>query len=104
MVGKVLYMQWRVKNKMAPPLYGIFTTPNLIGCVIIIFVIAILHRQLNNFGAPFNKWIAYIMLLPYFLVDKYFALKWAIAVGLLGGIIVGFVGGMFMGADDGDTG
>jgi len=86
---------------MAATLYGVFTTPNLIGAVVIIFAIAILHRQLNNFGMPFNKWVAYIMFLPYFIIDKFFALKWAIAVGLFGGIILGFVGGMFTGADDG---
>jgi len=89
---------------MAAVLWGFLTTPNLIGFVLIFFVIAIAHRQFNNMGIPFNKWFAFIMLIPYFIVDLFAPLKWAIVVGLLGGLLAGFLSGMFTGTDDDDGG
>lgn len=82
-------------------LWGIFSTVNLIGFVVILFVIAIAHRQLNNAGIPFNKWIGFLMLIPYFIIDKFAALKWALLVGLVGGLVAGFLGGMLTGVDEG---
>lgn len=83
-------------------LWGIFTSANLIGFVIIFFVLAICNRQFNDLlGVPFNKWFAWLMLVPYLIADIFIPLKWAIAIGLFGGIIVGVLTGMFMGGDDG---
>lgn len=85
---------------MAPPLYGIFTTPNLFGFAIFFFLFAIVHRQLNNAGIRFQKWFAYIGFVPYFIADKFLPFRWALFILLVSGIILGFVGGMIFEGDE----
>lgn len=89
---------------MAALLWGFLSTANLIGLVIIIFILAIIHRQLNNVGVAFNKWVGYIIIIPYFIVDKLAPFKWALVIGLVGGIILGFIGGLIVGSDESDGG
>lgn len=86
---------------MSATLWGIFSTANMLGFVLIFFIIAILNRQLNNIGVSFNGWVAYLALIPYFIVDKFAPFKWALVTGVLGGVILGFVGAMFLGGDEG---
>lgn len=75
----------------------------IIGEIILFFVIAIVSRQLNNFGVDYNKWLGWgAGLIACLIVALIWAIGPAFFIGFIASLIAGFFGGQFLGGDEGE--
>jgi hypothetical protein len=66
-------------------------------------LIAVINRQLNNFGLSFNAIFAYIGGLgTYFIIGWFISTKYGLFIGLVVALIAGYIGGNMYGGDDSD--